>query len=216
MDKVEKFIDKYPALYHMAEARSWDSIRKHGLLSVAALLDLFGVGGVKHHELYSMWRGKNSHVLRHSAIGSSIVRDQHPIPPERLKRVLSDGLTPRDWYEQLNRRCFFWVDECRLSKMMGFYKGDSHDVIVVDTKKLVERHLKRITVSHINSSTVRSGQHLRGNNTFQEIESFPLFGKEKKDVAELTVEGSVPDIEELAIQVTRRKGPLIEKILWPE
>ena len=32
-----------PCLYHMAALGSWDSIRKHGLLSTSALLDLFEV-----------------------------------------------------------------------------------------------------------------------------------------------------------------------------
>lgn len=216
MGQVERFISKYPSLYHMAEEKSWDSIRKYGLLSVSTLIDLFGVGGAKRHELYSKWRGNKSHILRHSVHGRAIVRDQHPIPPARLKKVLDHGLTPEQWYEYLNCRCFFWVDECRLSKMMGFYKGEIHDVIVVDTMKLVERHLERITVSHINSGTVRNGKHRRGKETFQSIDSFPLFGPGKQDVAELTVEGGVPDIEELAIQVTRRKGSIIQEIVWPK
>ena len=216
MGQVEKFIAKYPSLYHMAEEKSWDSIRKYGLLSVSALIDLFGVGGVKRHKLYSKWRGNQSHILRHSVHGRAIVRDQHPLPPALLEKALDHGMTPEQWYEYLNCRCFFWVDECRLSKMMGSYKGESHDVIVVDTKKLVERHLERITVSHINSGTVRNVKHRRGKDTFQSIDSFPLFGSGRKEVAELTVEGCVPDIEDMAIQVTRRKGPIIQKILWPE
>lgn len=212
MEQVESFVKKYPRLYHMAEAGSWPSIQEHGLLSVAALLDSYEVQEPRRTELLSGWR-KYSVPIKE---GAPVIRDQHPMPPHQLKKVLQEGLTPRDWYEFLNQRCFFWVDECRLSKMMGFYKGESHDVIVVDTKKLVERHLERITVSHINSGTVRSGKHWRGKDTFKGIESFPLTGKGKRDVAELTVEGGVPDIEDMAIQVTRRKGPIIQEIVWPK
>ena len=216
MGQVEKFVARYPTLYHMAESGSWDSIRKHGLLSVAALLDLFEVGDDDRARLFSNWRGCQSATLEHQVHGKVVIRDQHPIPPRSLKKTLDDGVTTEQWYECLNRRCFFWVDECRLSKMMGFYKDDIHDVIVVDTKELVQRHLEQITISHINSGTVRSGKHRRGKNTFQAIESFPLVGKEKKGVAELTAEGWVPDMEELTIQVTRRKGPVIQEIIWPE
>ena len=172
MEPSESFVKKYPKLYHMAEAGSWPSIQQHGLLSVVALLDLYEVEEPHRAKLLSEWR-KDSVPIRD---GAPVIRDQHPMPPNRLEKVLQEGLTPGDWYEFLNRRCFFWVDECRLSKMMGFYKGESHDVIVVDTKKLVERHLERITVSHINSGTVRNGKHRRGKDTFQSIDSFPLFG----------------------------------------
>ena len=212
VEQAESLVKKYPRLYHMAEAGSWPSIQQHGLLSVAALLDFYEVQEPRRTELLSEWRKDSVPIID----GAPVIRDQHPMPPHRLEKVLQEGLTPYDWYEFLNRKCFFWVDECRLSKMMGFYKGESHDVIVVDTKKLVERHLERITVSHINSGTVRNGKHRRGKDTFQSIDSFPLFGPRKKEVAELTVEGGVPDIEDFVMQVTRRKGPIIQQILWPK
>jgi hypothetical protein len=41
----DEFATKYPRVYHVAEAGSWPSIKPHGLLSVAALLDLFEVAG---------------------------------------------------------------------------------------------------------------------------------------------------------------------------
>lgn len=37
--------ERWPRLFHMAEAGSWPMIREHGLLSTSALLDLFGVVG---------------------------------------------------------------------------------------------------------------------------------------------------------------------------
>lgn len=37
--------DLHPVLYHMADARNWASIQRHGLLSTSALLDRLGVSG---------------------------------------------------------------------------------------------------------------------------------------------------------------------------
>ncbi len=47
-DKVltaEYIADRWPRLFHVAEAGSWPSIQAHGLLSTSALLDLFGSAG---------------------------------------------------------------------------------------------------------------------------------------------------------------------------
>ena len=43
--EFERLISRYPTLYHMAEDGSWESIRKHGLLSTSALLDKFEIEG---------------------------------------------------------------------------------------------------------------------------------------------------------------------------
>ena len=41
--ELEELLSDCPTLYHMAEDRSWPSIRHRGLLSTTALLDLYGV-----------------------------------------------------------------------------------------------------------------------------------------------------------------------------
>jgi hypothetical protein len=48
---IDEFVTKYPELYHMAECNSWPSIRKYGLLSVTALLDLLKCDGVKREAI---------------------------------------------------------------------------------------------------------------------------------------------------------------------
>ena len=52
----EGFIARYPRLWHMAEAGSWDGIRERGLLSTTALLDLFEINGARRLELKSARR----------------------------------------------------------------------------------------------------------------------------------------------------------------
>lgn len=38
---VDEFVAHYPRVFHMTELASWETIGRHGLLSVSALLDLF-------------------------------------------------------------------------------------------------------------------------------------------------------------------------------
>ena len=45
--ELAELIRDCPTLYHMAECGSWPSIRRHGLLSTSALLDLYGVQGAE-------------------------------------------------------------------------------------------------------------------------------------------------------------------------
>jgi hypothetical protein len=42
---LEKLFEMYPKLYHMAEAGTWESIQRRGLLSASAVLDLFRLAG---------------------------------------------------------------------------------------------------------------------------------------------------------------------------
>ena len=43
--KEADLLEHYPRLWHMAEDGSFKSIRKNGLLSTTALLDLYGISG---------------------------------------------------------------------------------------------------------------------------------------------------------------------------
>jgi hypothetical protein len=51
-------------------------------------------------------------------------------------------MTPREWYESLNRRVFFWVDRRRLIKLLGAraYRNRPHLVLELDTAELLRRH----------------------------------------------------------------------------
>jgi hypothetical protein len=48
--------ERWPRLYHMAEAGSWPSIERHGLLSTTALLDLFEISGPRREAIESARR----------------------------------------------------------------------------------------------------------------------------------------------------------------
>ncbi|CRM32860.1 DUF7002 family protein [Pseudomonas sp. NPDC090964] len=48
-----------------------------------------------------------------------VLRDQKPMPEKRLLQALTDGTTPQQWYELINEKVFFWVEEERLHRLLG-------------------------------------------------------------------------------------------------
>ena len=91
----EELADVYPRLYHMAEAGSWPSIQRHGLLSTSALLSFFEVKGAARARIESAHRPA-SIPIHHPRHGSAVVRDQIPMREADLQRCLRDGMTPRE------------------------------------------------------------------------------------------------------------------------
>jgi hypothetical protein len=100
----------------MAEDGSWPGIRKHGLLSTSALLDLFDVTGSERSSIESE-RRLESVTLKHPVYGKAVVRDQKPLREGPLAKCLI-GLTLQEWYETLNSRVFFWLTEERLKGLL--------------------------------------------------------------------------------------------------
>jgi uncharacterized protein DUF7002 len=199
----ERFVRRFPRLYHMASFESWPLIERHGLLSTSALLDLFEVEGQKREAIESEWRSA-SIPITHPVYGTAFVRDQLPLRPDLLARCLLDGFSPRDWYRVLNGHVFFWVDEDHLWTLRGAkaYRDAPQTIVEVDTAALLERHLEDVRLSSINSGSILRGGAPRGSGTFRSIAEHS-----SPRVVELCVVRAVPDIREL---VTRARHH------WPD
>jgi len=119
---------RYPRLYHMAEEGSWPSIRKRGLLSTTALLDLFELRGEPRAAIDARRRDR-SVAIHHPAHGTAWVRDNLPVNETVLRRTLV-GMTEEQYYRTLNGRVFFWVSTRRLDKLRNAppYKDRLHDI----------------------------------------------------------------------------------------
>jgi hypothetical protein len=217
----ELLIKKFPRLYHMADKDAWPSIQRHGLLSTTALLDLFEVNGEQRTALESKHRPECV-VIHHPLHGAAVIRDQKPMDDKGLTRCLT-GVSPKEWYEILNRRTFFWLTEDRLGRLLsaGAYRHKQHCVLTVDTRVLVERHLDRITLSPRNSGCTKPMPHPRGRDCFLPVPEYPYEAwsrkRHKKDaVVELAVDYSVPDIADMVIEVeARQQGGRSRSILRP-
>ena len=209
----------------MAQDGSWPNIRKLGLLSTSALLTTYGYSGAEREKIESEWRSKKVSISCDGFNGAWI-RDQIPMPPESLKDCLVD-MPPREWYRLINGKIFFWTTWKSLEIFLAAkeYKNSPQIVITADTRRLLERHASRITLSSINSgSTYYNPEKYdrpqsRGLKTFKKVHDYNV-----RYVAELVVEEGIPDIKDITICVERwiahrinYEDANIEKLadIWP-
>lgn len=191
----------YPFLFHTAVDGSWPSIREHGLLSTAAILDKWEVDATSRRELLTMVRAEST-VLEHPVYGAAVVRDQGPIHEGSLRESLTD-LSVEQWLQTLNERVFFFLQRGQVDGLVGArrYRDTPSLVLVIDTASLVAAHEERIELCRINSGFAqRHSKSPRGSETFMAIADYPHPQRaaparaDRPDVKELTVLGGVPDI----------------------
>lgn len=193
----------------MAERDTWPSIKANGLLSASAVLDRYGVAGGARHALEEEHRPTKFLVGTQGA--GIVLRDQKPMRPERLRDALIDGTTPEQWYKFLNGRVFMWAEERRLFGLLGArdYRDLEHDVLTIDTQALLAKHGDEVWLCRMNSGNTWPVPHPRGMNDFLRIDDYPAkvrTGGPAKEVVEVVVDYSVPDIADFVTQVRRMKG----------
>ena len=209
----------FPRLWHMAEDGSFESIKTHGLLSTSSLLDLYGIEGDERVALESRRRPDSVTVSR-DGFPDAIVRDQKPMTESALGKCLAKDVTPRQWFEILNDRAFFWLSRDRLRGLLGAraYRGRPQTVLTVDTASLLNAHRDRIELSPLNSGATIYNPQPRGRDTFLSVTDYPFDERcktRKADLAvvELVVREGVPDITDHLIAAHRVHNG-IQQELW--
>ncbi len=208
----------------MAQAGSWPQIAEHGLLSTSALLSRFGYPSDDPDRLaIESCRRPQSVVITHPDTGeTAVIRDNKVLREAALQECLID-LSPREWYETLNARVFFWVSEERLERLLDAraYRGESHDVVTVDTRRLLEAKIEDVTLAPINTGfgMIPSTSAKRGSETFRPIQAYPFEDYLRRRgpadaIVELAVSGQVEGIEAFALRVDRRQCGRPSKTLW--
>lgn len=201
----------YPEMYHMAADGSWPSIARHGLLSTAALVDLWEITSPDLRDSLLRQRRPEQVPIEHPEHGVAIVRDHKPIREAALAGALID-MTPEQWIEVLNERVFFFVQRMRLESLLGAYRREAQIVITVDTASLVAAHEDRVELCRINSGFAQPHNKApRNRQSFLPIAEYPHRDRRTPspqgiDLAELTVLGGVPDIADHVIRVERVFG----------
>jgi hypothetical protein len=152
---------RFKRIYHMSNASNLALIRRHGLLSTSVLLDLAGVEGIERERLEREQR-KDSCRLPNGAV----IRDQFPMPPAALSRCLVGGLTPQDWYAELNGRVFFWLDQDRLNRQRRACRSSPQIVLIVDSERLISRYRDQIALTPFNTGSATRKPARRGRGTF--------------------------------------------------
>ena len=218
---TEDFIRYYPRLYHMAEPGTWPSISLHGLLSTSALLDLYEIAGEQRREIESCHRPESIEI-RHEMYGVATIRDQKPMSEKALQKCLV-GTTPAEWYEILNSKVFLWVTPERVNGLLGAraYRGREHTVLTLDSRMVLERYPRKVTLSPINSGSTIYRPQPRGGGTFRSLEEYPFENRRKmrgisNAIAELAVAGQIRNIRDLVVRVEHRNGSRVLSVLFPK
>lgn len=218
---VDQLVDFYPRLFHMATIGAWPSIQQHGLRTTRHLVETSGLPAADQAALLHA-RRPTSTVVNHPRYGEVTIRDQAPLREDNLVASLTD-MTVAEWLQTLNERVFFWLHPDRLHKLLNarLYRHREHDVLVVNTRSLVETHLDRIQLSPINSgATIFPSRVTRGSTTFQPIDQYPFAQRRKgrsvaTAVTELAVVGGAPDLAEHVVRVDRFVGAQAVAQLYP-
>ena len=197
---------RWPRLYHLTEIGSWPSIERHGLLSTAALLEVYGIVGLERERLLCQRRPEMTRLER-SGVGRAWIRDNKPMNETVLRRTLV-GMDVSTYYRALNQRVFFFLEEPPLLRLRNAppYKDRAHEMLVLDTAALLSRYGHIIELSPYNSGAVHPGAKVqRGPRPFLPIGEYPW--EERRDrrppIAELTVPGGVQDVSSLLIERKR-------------
>ena len=206
---VDYLAARWPRLFHMAEAGSWESVKRHGLLSTTALLDLFEMEGPRRAAIETA-RRPESVPIEHPSYGVAWIRDNKPINETVLRRTLV-GMSEQEWYRTLNGRVFFWLSESRLDGLRSAppYRERPHDVLTFDTRALLEAHGHEVELCPINSGAVHAGSIVpRGAGSFSRIDVYPWAERVRvrraEPIVEFTIPYALPDAARFVIKVQTR------------
>ena len=88
------------------------------------------------------------------------------------------------------------------------YRDRPHDILQVDARALLKRHLQDVTLTDQNSGSVIS-KRMRGRDTFVKVGEFRA-----RWVTEVAVEHSVPDVADLTLSVEEWKADSRLRSIW--
>jgi len=205
MDDKE-LIEHFPRLFHVTEAGAWPSIRRYGLLSTSALLDLFGVAEPLRSQIEGQPRPRDV-VLEDPHLGRVVIRDNRPLRPHILRRCLKGAVS--DWCRLLNARVFFWANERRLRNHLRArgHRGQLREILVVDTRLLLARHRSSTSLCAFNSgSALYPNAPRRGADSFLPLDAHPFDRYRIRHgasdaVAEICIDRALIDIEAVVSSV---------------
>jgi hypothetical protein len=206
----DELVSHYPVLHHMAEQDSWPRIQHIGLRTTAQLVDACAPDPATRDAILNQRRAESFELI-HPVVGAITVRDQKPLKAHNLKLV---DVTAEEFYRLLNSRVFMWATPERLARLLGArsYRNSVHDVLVLDTRSVVEAHADNIRLTCMNTgSTIFPSAPPRGAASFMTIEEFPFADLRRRrrlqdTVVELCVIDGVDNVQDHVLRVERRQG----------
>jgi hypothetical protein len=216
-----ELVRRYPRLYHAARPGTWETVRRHGLLTVSQLVRTSGLPPGTQRELLTRRRDRAVRIA-HPLYGPVVLRDQAHLREHVLKGALTDMTVP-EWLEMLNSRVFFWPRLERLRRVLGARasRGVQYEVITLDTASVLERCGPAVRLSAVNSgSAMYPSTGPRGSHTFATVADFPggrlrLGGARRDAVAEVAVIGGIAAVERHVVRVERYHGDQPGREIYP-
>lgn len=202
----------HPQLFHVTQPGAWQSIKRYGLLSTEAAMNLFEAPEALRVVVRSAPRPETV-PLHHPNYGVMELNDQKPMTAAALARCLTGGLAPADWLSILNSRVFFWPDEKGLQSLLGarMNRGRARDVLVFDTLSLATAHCDATELCPINSGSTIRRPALRGRECFTPLgrHSYAEWRKLRGGsdrIREVTLVGTLPDPADHIVDVRSTIG----------
>lgn len=184
-------------------------------MSAAALVEL--CVDQRHREALLAGHRRWSESIDLPDAGTATLRDQAPLNLAKLDRCLEDDMTVPEWLTMLNGFVFFWPTVAKVAGLLKAYADEDHDVIVVDTRRLVSRYANEIRLSRMNTGSTSPMAFARGASTFRRINDYPLLERSRRKssaVAEVVVPVGIPNVAELAVRVERWSGDQRGGVIW--
>jgi hypothetical protein len=125
-------------------------------------------------------------------------------------------MEPREWYELLNSKVFFWPTIDRLTTLLSAraYRNRPHVVIAVDTSIFLKQLLNQTTLSRINSGSTVYTPVPRGRETFLPLSEYPQDWWRKRRVGEAAVDYGIPNITDMVTSVEEWEGSTKLRTVW--
>jgi hypothetical protein len=170
---VANFADRHPLLFHVTEQSSMQSIRRHGLLSAAALCELFQVSSARQSVLLDANRDQYESI-EHVQYGSAVLRRQL-MRDHVMATRLAPGLNPPMWRRFINGMVFFFVDEARAVRLREYDRGREQIVLAWSTNSLMDAGVELLACRYNNGMMDRTPPHrrrLRGRDDYVPVSQY--------------------------------------------
>ena len=202
----DDLVSRYPRLWHATFEGGWDGIQSSGLLSAADLLETVGRGSEA-----SAMRPEVVHL--DAPFGPVVLRNQ--VLSRKDPEPCLDGITVEEWWQLVNGRSYFFVDQDDLQKLVDscLELGIAQEVITLNTRRLLTDVADQVEVSLVSAGSFpRTTGPSRGPSTFQRIEAFD--GNPVK-IKEVTIPVPVTITDTAVVSVVSRHPKDDPRRLWP-
>lgn len=183
----DAFLAKYQQLWHVTDGGAWPTLQRHGLLSTARLVELFGLPDA---DTVLSTKREEPIVLEDPEIGRAVLRDQSQLSEKKLEAALTDGLTVADWLRKMNGLVPLYADRAARDKMLATYAGQDSLVVTLNARSLLDHYGVWFKVTAINTGSSYYGSGSRGNSTFLSVQRYDP----KRPIREVVIDAAIPDL----------------------